>query len=116
MKIFYNGREVAEAYAKMLENNGQAHFGSYDPVEEIIIMEAGPNNNWLEKQDPEVFLWHVFGHTCTWAEMARDWEKQGQFGMTTIAERLSSLNYWINQVLSGRREQERIQAAKIVQS
>jgi hypothetical protein len=57
VKIFYNGREIPEAYALFLEDNGQAHVvrgasGGQEgtPEEAWMRMEPGPSNVWLEKQ------------------------------------------------------------------
>lgn len=111
MKIFYNGREIPEVYAKMLEANGQAHFGNFvskidDTDGPMIIMDSGPGNNWLETQPPERFLMHVFGHTCTWKEMAEVWERNGEYGMGAVASALRSLNHWLLQVAKERAEEK----------
>lgn len=108
MKIFYNGREIPQAYAQLLEDNGQAHFGGFvnnvGNDEGRIIMETGPGNSWLEKQPPEKFLMHVFGHTTTWKEMAQRWADEDEYGMAVVATMIDNLNYWLNQTLTERRE------------
>lgn len=107
MKIYYNGREIPEEYAKMLEDNGQAHFGDFVSsigTEPRMIMESGPGNCWLERQPPERFLSHVLGHTCTWREMAQKWADDDEYGMTVVATMLDNLNYWLLQALQERRE------------
>ena len=108
VKVFYNGREIPEVYAKMLEDNGQAHFGNFVSAvgddEPRIIMDSGPGNNWLESQPPEKFLMHVFGHTTTWGEMARAWAANDEYGMYVVAEVLTTLNAVLVQAMRERWE------------
>lgn len=111
MKVFYNGREIAREYAQFLEDNGQAHMGEGGSgtapdgsVGGWVRMDRGPGNIWLEKQPPEKFLMHVFGHTCTWKEMAQRWGDEDEYGLAVVATMLDNLNYWILQALRERRE------------
>ena len=115
-KVYYKGREISHDYAKMLEDNGQAHYDDYvsggEHEDPRIIMASGPGNNWLEHQDPKLFLMHVFGHTCTWKEMAEKWEREAQYGMGAVATALRSLNHWITQILKERAEQAETTTAR----
>ncbi len=106
MKVIYNGREIPEEYARFLEDNGQAHVGQGWSGDDggTIIMESGPGNNWLEKQDPKLFLTHVFGHTCTWREMAKVWADEGHADMFVVHECLQTLNTVMLAALQERRE------------
>lgn len=115
VKTFWQGKAITSEFAKYLEDNGIANVGEASgggtapdgtTGEPWIRMDPGPGNKWLEKQPPEVFLRHVFGHTCTWEEMARRWADDGEEGMFIIAEMLKSLNYWLLQVPKERKERE----------
>lgn len=100
MRTFYLGRVIPDEYALYLEGNGIAHVavGSSGTAPDGIAggwvrMDPGPGNVWLEKQPPEIFLLHVFGHTTTWAEMARDFAKrQDCEDMYVVADLLKQLN------------------------